>query len=462
MDFFKSVFSTEEEEEEREEEKETSPNPNPSETASGAWSFGGLIKTFATRSESVIQTYRRDLEEFGSGLKKETEAIKEAASRAVVDLPGSLEAGASAAQESLESVGQAIDELGGSVWRGTAGIISHGRDALLAADHPDESPPDAAPSSSKRYSRLEAQVAAAQSNASTFSEEPEDGEDFGRWKMGFRLEEKEEEIEMLLYENGVLEGFFEKLVPGVVDRNAFWSRYYYRVYKLQQAEDARAKLVKRVIVTEEAEEELSWEVDDEEEVEEKKEIKEEEETLTKKEKEIVGKSLGEKIPIEEATKEEIVETSKKPAEELSTKAEVVETLKKPTEELSTKVEIVETLVPQEEKEPTKVSKVESLEEEEKAKSKVEDNKSPSEVKPEPAESSKDSNFSVVSSQPSMQDEDDLGWDEIEDLGEHEDNKLEGSGGSPRKVDLRKRLSVAEDDEDLSWDIEEDEDEPTKT
>ncbi|KAJ6838826.1 BSD domain-containing protein 1 [Iris pallida] len=455
MDFFKSVFSTEEEEEreqeeEEEDEMEASPNPSPSEAApSGSWSFGGLIKTFATRSESVIQSYRRDLEEFGSGLRKETEAIKEAASRVVGDLPGSLEAGASVAQESLETVGQALDEFGGTVWRGTAGIISHSREVLLADDS-DVSPPDPVPSSSKRYSRFEAQVLAVQNDASTFVEEPEDSGDFGKWKLGFRLEEKEEEIEMLLYENGVLKGFYEKFVPGLADRDEFWSRYFYRVYKLQQAEEVRAKLVKRVISTEEEKEELSWDVDDEEEEEEveekkKKEIREVEEKLTEKEMVGMSESVEEKKYSEEVKMEEIIKTSEKP-----------------TEELSTKTEIVETSGPQEEKEPTNPSQVENLEEEEKSNPKTEDNKSPSDAKLEPAESPKDSDFSVISSQPSTQEDDDLGWDEIEDLDEHKDNKLEGSSGSPGKVDLRKRLSVAEDDEDLSWDIEDDEDEPTKT
>ncbi|XXG83390.1 hypothetical protein AAC387_Pa10g1156 [Persea americana] len=154
MDFFKSVFADDPSPQnpqnpsdsdpdspnhpsQDEEEPEENPYPNPNSSA--AWSFGGLIKTLATRSEfrSVIDTYRRDLDEFRSGLSKETAAIRNAASRAVKDLPGSLETGASVAQESLESVGQAIDDFSSSVWRGTAEIISHGKDALLSSDLDD-------------------------------------------------------------------------------------------------------------------------------------------------------------------------------------------------------------------------------------------------------------------------------------------------------------------------------------
>lgn len=68
-------------------------------------------------------------------MKKETDVIRQVASRAVHDLPASLEVGAAVAQVSLESVGQAIDDIGSTVWNSTAHIISHGRDSLLAIDH---------------------------------------------------------------------------------------------------------------------------------------------------------------------------------------------------------------------------------------------------------------------------------------------------------------------------------------
>nr|CAD1829212.1 unnamed protein product [Ananas comosus var. bracteatus] len=134
MDFFKSVFSADpgappsrnpRSEDDEDDRADDPAEDEPSNDAGGGdgWNLGGIIKTFATKSESVIQTYRRDLEEFRSGLKTETAAIRDAASRAVRDLPGSLEAGASAAQVSLESVGHAID-----------GIIAHGKDAILALD----------------------------------------------------------------------------------------------------------------------------------------------------------------------------------------------------------------------------------------------------------------------------------------------------------------------------------------
>ncbi|XP_024960994.1 histone-lysine N-methyltransferase SETD1B-like isoform X2 [Cynara cardunculus var. scolymus] len=121
MNFFQSVFSDDPDPSSPEPQSQNPESipPNPSATIpaiASAWTFGsGLMKTLASKSESVIETYRRDLEEFSSGIKKETAVIREAAARAVKDLPTSLEAGAGLAQESLESVGQAIDDLGSTV-----------------------------------------------------------------------------------------------------------------------------------------------------------------------------------------------------------------------------------------------------------------------------------------------------------------------------------------------------------
>nr|CAD1829476.1 unnamed protein product [Ananas comosus var. bracteatus] len=403
--------------------------------------FGGIIKTFATKSESVIQTYRRDLEEFRSGLKTETAAIRDAASRAVRDLPGSLEAGASAAQVSLESVGHAID-----------GIIAHGKDAILALDgspHPPSSSSDEPSSQAppgRRYTRFEAQVLAIQSDPATFSEQPEDAEDFENWRSGFDPAGKEDEIEMLLYENAALEGFLDKFVPGAVDYETFWSRYFYRVHKLQQAEDARAKLVRRAISREDEEEDLSWE----------KVTKEEEKS--------------EQCRGAQAVKEEIQE-EKGEEKEIEDKEEKEAAPKK-------EVEVVPSSEPRELAKLDEVSLSENLggfvapitavkgeytgSNGEELASESGDSRAVQEIrKEETADSGKDGNVIVVSTQtqPSVPDEDDLEWDEIEDLGEHEDKEVGASSSSPVvRVDLHKRLSAPEDDEDLSWDIEE-EDEP---
>lgn len=446
---------------------EHDPNPNDRHNlkTNMPWiGLGTLIKTVASKSESVIQTYRRDLEEFSSGLKKETEAIREVASRAVRDLPSSLEAGASVAQESLETVGQAIDDFGGSVWRGTAEIISEGKGALLGPDSDSEAHSldlqtpsgGGTTSSSKRYSRFELQVLAMQSDPNTFSEEPEDEEDFRRWMSEFHLEEKEEEIELLCYDNGTLDGLFEKMVPSVVDYGAFWSRYFYKLDKLKHTEDVRANLVKRVISREDVDEDLTWEVEDDED----EEVNQAKETVTNndiREEEEDDEHIGED-DVSNVENEERIEK----VDENKEASNIVHV------EASSEKGDADSIELKEEKEPGGEHEISSLDfdtsagrgNETEPASKLlatnSDDNVPPKSSSETVEPFKDSDISVVSSQASTLEEEDLGWDEIEDLGEHDDKKVSGSSSSTRdEKNLHKRLNVAEDDDDLTWDIEDD-------
>ncbi|TXG71851.1 hypothetical protein EZV62_000430 [Acer yangbiense] len=410
MDFFKSVFSTElDSEPTSEEDSSGSENPNPN----SIWSTGGgIIKTLATKSESVIGNYRKDFEEFRSGLKKETDVIREVASRAVKDLPASFEIGASVAQESLESVGQAIDDIGITVWKSTAEIISQGRLNLItpSIDHENSDSDHNYSNSSRRlsdvkkYSRFEMQLNAIQCNYDTYCTEPEDLEEYERWRQGFVLDddERSREIESLVSENGVVGEIYKEVVCAseLVDEETFWIRYFYRVHKLTQAEEARARLVQRAISLDE-EEDLSWDFDDDD----------EESGVSLVKGELSGN----------------IEVKKRDSNESSMK------------------------------------KIDVEEDSKNGDSRVEENDNEKVVivegKVENGESCKDSDVSLVSTptQPSLPEEEDLGWDEIEDTGSSDENKEGDAVGSTSRVDLQKRLSATEEDEDLSWDIEDDDD-----
>lgn len=426
MNFFKSVFADDPEPASDPPHSAAHPDPGDDEpnhrnpNPNAAWSFGGLIKTLASKSESVIESYRRDIEEFGTGLKKETAVIRDVASRAVKDLPASLEVGASVAQDSLESVGQAIDDVGSSVWRGTAEIITHGRDALLAAEEHDiDSPSDSSSQqlssqslSSQRYSRFDVQLRAIQCDENTYREEPEDLDGFSKWKLGFVLEDKSAEIENLSEANGVMGEIYSKVVPNVVDHDTFWSRYFYRIHKLKLVEDARVNLVNRAIAGDE-EEDLSWDIDDDEDDEEKSNGSE------------LKRELNKENSSESVMEQKIVENS-----------QLEESLKKG---------VVHEQAPDE--------RVNSDGRSDSDKSETKSEKMISEGRTD--------SVSIVSSPPSLPEEEDLGWDEIEDIGSIDENKVGVSGSPANKADLRKRLSAAEEDEDLTWDIEDD-DEPAKS
>lgn len=275
------------------------------------------------------------------------------------DLPASLDRGASVAQQSLESVGQAIDDLGATVLKGAAVI----KNSILAVDDQDADRHLSRSFNSVRLSRFEEGLKRMKCDESTYCKDVEEKGEYEAWREVFRIGEKGSEIMDLIAEDDVVEEIYKKLVPKKIDHETFWCRYFYRLYKLNQVEEAREKLVKRAIYCAE-EEDLSWDVEDDDEYDEGRE----------------------KLRLSN------VKADEKGWE-----------------------------------------------------------------KCDGGESGKESDISVVSARPSFH-EGDSGWDEIEDVVSHEEGRdtRSGSCSSPVKVDLRKLSRDVEEDEELSWDIEDDE------
>ena len=84
-----------------------------------------------------------------------------------------------------------------------------------------------------------------QRDSSTYCDEPEDVDDFASWQEGFSLEGRKADIDELLAGNAFMQELQSRIVPLIVEQEVFWSRYFYRLHKLQQAEEARSNLVKR-------------------------------------------------------------------------------------------------------------------------------------------------------------------------------------------------------------------------
>jgi hypothetical protein len=374
----------------------------------------------------VLEGYRRDIQDLGSGLRLETATLRAAAARAAAAFPGALEAGASAASNRLESVGQAVDDLGAAA----AVLLSHANEALRSVDADGEDgagdgsshPSDSASASgaswraslpSKKYTRFEAQVLALRADPATFTEEPEDADGFAKWRDAFRIDERKEEIEGVLKESPGLESFVERLVPSVVDYDMFWCRYFFAVDKLRQAEDVRTKLVTRAM-SKEDEEELSWDVDDDDEDDDNGDHKEGANTVVNKKEEQIEEPVSHKT-----------EDDKQGAD---------------TPDVS------------EDKKTTLAAEKDGNGE---SKDEVAAPKSSNDMgREEKIDSSKESEFSAASP-PSAQEED-LSWEEIEDVGDEDEKKKPIPRSSPpsKAEDIRKRFSSVEDDEELSWDIDE--------
>ncbi|XP_011006073.1 PREDICTED: BSD domain-containing protein 1-like isoform X3 [Populus euphratica] len=469
MNFFKAVFAddpTPPDSPKSPPPSSENPNPDPP-TQNSTWSFGSLIQTLATKSESVIEIYKKDLEEFGSGLKNESAIIRDVASRAVHDLPASFEASAAVAQE---SVGQAIGGIGSSMWKSTAQIISQGRDSILASDHDHDRDRDLLLSNTdtnrsslgKQYSRFDAQVCALQCDFDTYCSEPEDKEDYEKWKSrGFVIDEKKEEIERFISENGVIREIYGELVPNRVDDESFWSRFFYRMFKLNQAEEARALLVKRAISGDE-EEDLSWDFDDDKEECDGLLSKGGESTVNVVDAEkgsvdgMIVENVADKERVgvdgsEDKLEEKVIVGVDISEDKLKEKVVVVEGEGNIVQSCKDNVKLEEKAV---------VGKGEgdngkSCKDSDKLEEKVVEGKGGD------GESPKDSDVSVVSSKSLA--EEDLEWDEIEDIGSNDESKGEAvgsrksAGSSTSRVDLHKQLSAAEEEEDFSWDIEDEDD-----
>ncbi|KAL4370804.1 hypothetical protein AHAS_Ahas06G0102400 [Arachis hypogaea] len=368
----------------------TDPDPSTSDTAkasadhsdgvdgSGWIRFGGLIKTLTSKSESIIETYRRDLQEFGTGLKKEIEV----------------------AHGSLETVGQAIDQLGSTVVKGTAQIISQGKEAILAADLDSDnnsnkstkSPSkDSSCSNLKGYSRFEAQIRAIQG--------------------------KDEELEGFLSENDAMESIYKRLVPNSVDNESFWLRYFYKMLKMVVVVMVvnLVKTEKGVVETKK----LSVEVGANSSQEESK-VEKRNSSMQSESKEHGNDSVGE-TKVESSVIAQKADDGSNSCKEVV--KEVVESGKNSDYAAGSDDKVI-------------------------VETKVDDGKPP-----------------VVEASKSLahEEEEDLSWHEIGDLSSIDEKKTSPPrSGSPSKVDVRKRLSVAEEEEALSWDIEDDDDDAVKS
>ncbi|KAH1108114.1 hypothetical protein J1N35_011882 [Gossypium stocksii] len=335
-------------------------------------------------------------------------------------------------------------------------IINQGRDVILAASNEPDSPSSESNSrsfstqrglNSRGYSQFDAQLRAIQGDISTYSEEPEDLEDYKKWNSGFNLEDKKGDVERLMEENREIVSIYKRVV-GVsdgVDHETFWCRYFYRVYKLQLAEDMRVKLVKRAISRDDEAEELSWDVDDDDDDEvDVKNVGSN--PILKKDDEIMeGKVLnlesnGDFLASKEQVEKVKKDKEKNPVEELRLDSDDAEKKGNADEKSNFGNMVTEKVNSQKD---DGVSKEDSVSKSvEKVASEEQDDRK------------KSSNDNGLSSFPSIPGEEDPGWDEIEDLSSIDDMKATHGGNSiSNRADLRKRLSTAEEDEDLTWDIE---------
>ncbi|KAJ2358715.1 hypothetical protein GGF43_000623 [Coemansia sp. RSA 2618] len=112
------------------------------------------------------------------------------------------------------------------------------------------------------YDRRMAQLAHMRESEVTYTEDPKD-EEYARFAAEFSVDGRKEEIAGLLLEPSVAD-MHGKLVPEQVSESVFWARYFFHAWTVEQEEIRRKKLVEAAVAAT-AEDEFSWDMDDDDE-----------------------------------------------------------------------------------------------------------------------------------------------------------------------------------------------------
>ncbi|KAI7200999.1 BSD-domain-containing protein, partial [Hortaea werneckii] len=112
--------------------------------------------------------------------------------------------------------------------------------------------------------RLDAQLHAIHTTASSFTQDPSQGAEWDEWTKNFDIDKQTEAIAQDLEKYEELRRAMEKLVPEKVEYKLFWTRYYF-LRKAVEADERRRKEVLKGAAAQPEEEEVGWGSDNEDE-----------------------------------------------------------------------------------------------------------------------------------------------------------------------------------------------------
>lgn len=250
-----------------------------------------VTNTFQQTADELVRTvketdWKAELSTFGREVEEEAHHLGDKAAHIVDHLPlhataGQDQPGTSASPDhmSIQDVGDTFVKFGKSLITGTKEIIEQVKDVVeteirTAASETSKGRRSRSMklsggqrsggstlTSKTKYSRFEAEVNAMQRDSSTYCDEPEDTEDFTRWRAAFDLAGAMRDVERLRKDNAFMAELEARIVPALVEYEDFWVRYFYRLHKLQHKEDSRRQLAAQ-LSQKEVEEELAWDDDD--------------------------------------------------------------------------------------------------------------------------------------------------------------------------------------------------------
>lgn len=236
------------------------------------------VKESANEFVTSVQDtdWKSELVTFGKTVQDETAEIGARTVRAVETLP---ETGIALpdfgptgkeVQQQLQGMGTSISRFGKGLMSTTKGMLQQAIDTI---DAEMDSAFKSAPKGSKRsgrspsslstmkYSRFESEVSAMQRDSGTYCDEPDNEQEFAEWKDRFDLVGQKADIEELIKGNAFMAELQSRIVPLIVEYDVFWTRYFFRLHKLQEKHKLRKELAERTTRLHEEEEQTAWDDD---------------------------------------------------------------------------------------------------------------------------------------------------------------------------------------------------------
>lgn len=296
----------------------SSEQPEGTQPAFDIWSLASVISTTVkARADEFVKSvqdtdWKAEISAFSTEVSKDTKTLSKNTAEFVEHLPEVVEQlpqqlptaekflPTTEVTHTLEEVGTTLSSFGRSLFVGTKELIEQVKDAMETEISAVAREQRRAGRSSKagaakltavsgRYSRFEAEVSAMQRDSSTYCDVPEDKEDYEKWRSTFQLKDVQSDIDKIIRDNAFMAELQSRIVPVIVEREDFWTRYFYRFHKLQQKEEQRQQLAQRAkALQDDNEEDLAW--DDDEEEEDVEDVTEESEDMASEHEEGVNVS----------------------------------------------------------------------------------------------------------------------------------------------------------------------------
>lgn len=246
----------------------------------GGFSIWGVASSLAEsvkKNTAEITTglketnWRAELEAFGKGVQEEEHQLrKETVKRVEVakehlpkDATAQLDMKRKELAAHLQKMGVGLGGLGKTLVTRTTDLFDQVRDTVveeLSASDKTKTKmrrQGSRPLGKGKYSRLEADISSMQRDSATYCDEPADTADYQAWRSNFDLAAYKPAVDELIADNAFMAELQARIVPVIVEYEAFWTRYFYRLHLLEIRHAQRLE-VAQLATRPQQEEELGW------------------------------------------------------------------------------------------------------------------------------------------------------------------------------------------------------------